>query len=80
MRFLATGRDKENESDTPTLAVTLGSDFDQDRYTDNQLETRLGLDGLQKRLLKLARDAKIAEEEQGVNILYLALGFLTWYD
>ncbi|MBA3676499.1 MAG: DUF3320 domain-containing protein [Sphingosinicella sp.] len=49
-------------------------------YTDNFLETRLGPDALQKKLLKLHREAQTAEEESGVNILYLALGFLTWFE
>lgn len=80
MRFFATGRDKEGESDTPSLVKSGKSDFDENRFTDNQLETRFGPDDLQKRLLKLARDAKTAEEEQGVNILYLALGFMTWFE
>lgn len=78
MRFLATGRDKD--SDTPSLALDGKEADSESRFTDNQLETRLGPDGLQKRLLKLARDARTAEEEQGVNILFLALGFLTWFE
>ena len=53
---------------------------DESRFTDRLLDTPLGVDALQKRLLQLARDAKTAEEEQGINILYLALGFLTWYE
>jgi hypothetical protein len=80
MRFLATGRDKDSDSDTPSLALNGEGADSESRFTDNQLETRLGPDGLQKRLLKLARDAKNAEEEQGVNILFLALGFLTWFE
>jgi hypothetical protein len=80
MRFLATGRDKEADSDTPSLAMEVAEADAGSRYTDNQLETRLGPDGLQKRLLKLSRDAKTAEEEQGVNILFLAMGFLTWFE
>jgi very-short-patch-repair endonuclease len=80
MRFLATGRDKSDDSDTPSLAPPPEEAFDDERYTDSHLETRLGPDGLQKRLLKLARDARTAEEEQGINILYLALGFLTWFE
>ena len=35
---------------------------------------------MQKKLLKLFYDARTYEEEQGVNILYLALGFLRWYE
>ena len=75
MRFLAAGRDKDSDSDTPSLALDGEGADSGSRFTDNQLETRLGPDGLQKRLLKLARDAKTAEEEQGVNILFLARGF-----
>jgi hypothetical protein len=44
------------------------------------LQTRLGPEALHKRLLKFARDAKTLEEEQGINILYLAIGFLRWYE
>jgi hypothetical protein len=28
----------------------------------------------------LSRDARTAEEEQGINILFLAIGFLRWYE
>jgi Protein of unknown function (DUF4011) len=44
------------------------------------LQTRLEPEALQKKLLKIAREAQTAEEESGVNILYLALGFLTWFE
>ncbi|MCA9179575.1 MAG: DUF4011 domain-containing protein, partial [Planctomycetales bacterium] len=47
---------------------------------DDKLQTRLESESLQKRLLKLLYDARTHEEEQGVNILYLALGFLKWYE
>ena len=84
MRFLATGTDKSSteEGDSPLLSVVVDAKepFDEARYTDSQLETLLGPDAQQKRLLRLARDAKTAEEEQGINILYLALGFLTWFE
>ncbi len=43
-------------------------------------QTRLGESGLQKRLTKFAREAKTLEEEQGINILYLAIGFLRWFE
>ncbi len=49
------------------------------RHRDDRLQTRLSPEGLQTRLLKLYSDARTLEEEQGVNILYLALGFLEWY-
>lgn len=50
------------------------------RHADTRLQTRLTPPGLQKRLLDLHADARTLEEEQGVNILFLALGFLKWID
>ena len=47
---------------------------------DTRLTTALSPDGLQRRLLTLSRDAQSIMEEQGVNILYLAIGRLTWYE
>ncbi len=79
MRFKAMGRDKAESpqelllaSSDPTLPVSA------ERYTDNFIETPLGPEALARRLLGLSRDAKTAEEEQGLNILYLAMGFLSW--
>jgi very-short-patch-repair endonuclease len=51
-----------------------------DSLPPNVLQTRVGEDALQRRLLKFFRDAKTLEEEQGINILYLAVGFLGWYE
>jgi len=74
------GADAEAEDvETPQLEF-IQNDADESRFRDNLLEVRLTPDGLQKRLLRLARDAQTAEGEQGVNILYLALGFLTWFE
>jgi len=50
------------------------------RHADTKLQTRLTPAGLQKRLLDLYYDARTLEEEQGVNILFLALGTLKWID
>ena len=44
------------------------------------LRTSLPPELLHKRLHVMHRDAKTAEEERGVNILFLALGFLRWYE
>jgi very-short-patch-repair endonuclease len=52
----------------------------EERFTDNLLQTTFGQDKLQKKLLGLAREAKTLEEEQGINALYLALGFLRWFE
>lgn len=50
------------------------------RHTDRKLQTRLTSNQLQKKLLTLYRDAQTLEEEQGVSVLFLALGFLRWFE
>lgn len=50
------------------------------RHADLRLQTRLTSEGLQKRLFDIWYDAQTLEEEQGVNVLYLALGLLRWFD
>lgn len=79
MRFRPLGSDSHESGDL-VLAQDGAETVEEGRYTDNQLETRLGPDALAKRLLKISREAKTAEEEQGINILYLALGFTTWFE
>jgi very-short-patch-repair endonuclease len=44
------------------------------------LQTNLDVEMLERRLLAIYRDAKTAEEEQGINILFLAMGFLRWFE
>lgn len=51
-----------------------------ERHADSKLQTALASEALQKRLLAIYYDARTFAEEQGVNILYLALGFLEWYE
>nr|WP_319483466.1 DUF3320 domain-containing protein [uncultured Cohaesibacter sp.] len=79
MRFKAMGKDKDADEDE--LLLDDLSDIDgvsDERLTDQFLETPLGPKAQQSRLLKIATQSRIAEEEQGLNILYLAMGFLTW--
>jgi very-short-patch-repair endonuclease len=61
---------------TEYLSENVGSN----RHTDNALQTRLTADKLDLRLMKLNTEAKTYIEEQGVDILYLALGFVNWYE
>jgi len=49
-------------------------------HRDTKLQTMMTSVALQKRLLSIYYDARSYEEEQGVNILYLALGFLKWFE
>lgn len=50
------------------------------RHRDTVLQTQLTPEGLQKRLTSLYYESMEVEEEQGVNVLYLALGFLKWFE
>lgn len=50
------------------------------RHKDAKLQTKLASDKLQHRLLEMFYDARTFIEEQGVNILYLGLGQLKWFD
>ena len=50
------------------------------RHVDPFLQTPHRSERLHKRLLSLYFDARTYQEEQGVNILYLAMGFLRLYE
>lgn len=81
---------EETDPLAPEAAEAIGSLEQPDAELDEQgrlavhwdlhLATRLTSAGLQKRLLDLYIDAKTLQEEQGVNILYLAIGYLKWRD
>ena len=76
----------EDGDDTDTAAIPQPADETVDergvaaRHADSRLQTRLTSEGLQKRLFDIWDDARTLESEQGVNILYLALGLVRWYD
>jgi hypothetical protein len=53
---------------------------DPNRHTDKYLQTMFESQALQKRLLTIYYDARTSIEETGINILYLALGALKWYE
>ncbi len=50
------------------------------RHSDTKLQTKMGSEALQKRLLALHYDARTAIEETGVNTLFITLGQLRWRD
>jgi very-short-patch-repair endonuclease/DNA polymerase III delta prime subunit len=52
----------------------------KDPLTDSWLQTPLSDDSLQSKLLATFIDASTYIEERGVNILFLALGMLKWYE
>jgi very-short-patch-repair endonuclease len=88
MSFLP-GRDETetgtvDEADAPRLAQPEEPAADEGapdpRHVDRRLQTRLTSERLQGRLLSIYYDAQTYEQEQGVSILYLAMGFLKWYE
>lgn len=82
----AEGAADESEEENLTDATLSQPDVELDElgqsptHWDGRLSTRMTSIGLQKRLLDLYIDAKTLQEEQGVNILYLAIGYLKWRD
>jgi very-short-patch-repair endonuclease/DNA polymerase III delta prime subunit len=90
--FAASG--DEGESDVSTLALLDELDgipwaglMDADsgsegarRHTDTKLQTALPEERLFLSLLKIHSEAETYIQEQGVNVLFLATGFLHWYE
>lgn len=80
----AAGAEEADEEEIGELSQPEDDGVDErgvaNRHTDTRLQTRLTPAGLQKRLLNLYTDSRTLEEEQGVNILFLALGTLKWID
>lgn len=88
-RVGVTSEDDELEDEDVDSAVALAQPLEEDkldergvvaRHADTKLQSRMTPKGLQQRLLDLYHDARTLEEEQGVNILFLALGSLNWVD
>lgn len=65
----------KTENDRELIASISESEFKSHR-----LRTFLSETELEKVLKKLHRQAKISLEENGANTIYLALGFLKWYE
>lgn len=83
----AQDEDEEDEEAVDGFPVYLPPKDDEDdeqgvaaRHADTKLQTRLYRETLQRRLISLSRDANLIEEEQGVNALFLGLGFVKWFD
>jgi hypothetical protein len=70
------------ESDTELDAVGEVSHSGEMMFAElsDDLSVKLDPEKLEKKLLKLQYDARTFEEEQGVNILYLAIGMLKWFE
>ncbi len=80
MAFIPLPASLEDESDPQALPKILEDQYGDRRHTDNRLQTKLAEDALDKRLIKISAEAEGYYQEQGVDLLYLALGFLIWYE
>ncbi len=78
--FLPADAESSEDGSTPALDALPQPAAPQERHTDKRLQTKLSPEALQKRLLDIWYDARTLEEEQGVNILYLGLGLLKWFE
>jgi hypothetical protein len=78
MTFL--GRPGKDEDDELFELPELTEPEIQDAYSDTRLQTNETETKLQTKILNTYYFAKTSIEEQGVNMLYLALGILNWYE
>jgi hypothetical protein len=64
-----------------SLGIEPNHDLDPARVIDTRaLQTMKFPDELEAILEKISADARLAEQEMGLSTLYLAFGFLEWYD
>lgn len=64
-----------------SLSIEPNHDLDPSRDVDvRALQTLKFPDELETILEKISGDARLAEQEMGLSTLYLAFGFLEWYD
>src|SRR6056297_2407260 len=79
-----TAESDDGPADTTELDDAYPDDAEPDnaepaeQHTDRFLQTPFAKEKLDDKLLRHFYDARTAEEEQGVGILYLACGFLKW--
>jgi len=80
--FKARKEDSEEQQSLTTTSTEqiISSSQEPPSTRRPRLQTRLAPDKLQKRLAKIFREERTLEEEQGLSTLYLALGFLKWFD
>lgn len=70
----------EEQEPLPPLEEYLEEEQGEERFSDLYLQTRLPARELDTRLIKLENEAHTLLQEQGIEVLYLALGFLEWYE
>ncbi|MFO0810486.1 MAG: DUF4011 domain-containing protein [Gemmataceae bacterium] len=71
---------KKKAAIEPVASIPAAATDNADPHLDSILHTVLAPEELDRRLLRLDTDAKALRDEKGVNILYLVLGFLQWFE
>ncbi len=66
--------------DTAYEVPAPSTDEEADKHSDTAIQTLLYPYEMEARLKNLLQSAESAIQEMGANILYLAFGFLEWYD
>lgn len=74
------GMENNNIESIDQLPDLFSEELGSKRHTDTRLQTKLNQDQLDKKLLKINTEAETYFQEQGIDILYLALGFLSWFE
>lgn len=72
--------EQKEQAKLPPLDVYLAEQTGDARFTDKHLQTGLIPEKLDKSLLRIETEAHNLLQEQGIEVLYLALGFLKWYE
>ena len=71
---------EENSNPLPPLQEYLEMENGDGRHEDTFLQTKLSPEKLDKVLLTIENEAHTLLQEQGIEVLYLAIGMLKWYE
>jgi very-short-patch-repair endonuclease len=83
------GHDAENQKDVKAVndgintkheLPTANSVDSEKKHIDNKLQTDLVSQVLERRCKKISAECRRSIEESGINIFFLAIGFLEWYE
>jgi len=74
------GENEEDAAPLPTLSEYLEEHAGEKRFGDGYLQTKLIARDLHSRLLRIESEGHTLLQEQGIEVLYLTLGILEWYE
>ncbi len=86
MRFLPVPKaydEQKEDADQPILPPLqeyLALEMGDDRHSDIFLQTKFKPDKLDQALLRIENESHTLLQEQGIEVLYLAIGFLKWFE